>query len=346
MIKAGLIGATGLSGIELVRLLHEHPEVEFSLLSSQTYSREKIADIYPHLLGKVDIQLTDLDMDEMVSKSDVIFVALPHGHSADIIKKARGADRKVIDLGADYRFDDLNVYESWYETEHNGSELLSEAAYGLPEANRQLIKESRIIANPGCYPTSAVLALMPALRNNLIEIEDIIIDSKSGVSGAGRKLDVDFLYSTCNESVGAYKIASHRHTPEIEQELSKIAGEPVSLLFTPHLIPMTRGILTTAYAKIKDSCSSEEAREIYGKAYENEPFVNLLESGVWPRTKWVSGSNNCYVNIQLDEKSGRLIVVSVIDNLIKGAAGQAIQNMNLVFGFDEESGLKNTAIYP
>lgn len=346
MIKAGLIGATGLSGIELARLLLEHPETDISVLTSQTYSQERISKIYPHLFGKLNIRLEELNPEEVVSKSDVIFLALPHGHSAELVKVAFEAGKKVIDLGADYRFDDLSVYESIYNTKHSGSELLSQAVYGLPEANREIIKKSQLIANPGCYPTGALLALLPIISSKAVEGEEIIIDSKSGVSGAGRKPEVEYLYVTCSENAGAYKVASHRHGPEIEQELKKYMGNEAGVIFTPHLLPMTRGILTTVYVKINDSFSEEEIREIYERAYENEPFVHMLEAGTWPQTKWVSGTNNCLLNICVDKKSSRLIAVSVIDNLIKGASGQAVQNMNLLFGLNEDTGLKHTAVYP
>lgn len=346
MIKVGVIGATGLSGIELVRLLSEHPEADFSVLTSQTYSHEKIAKIYPHLFGKLDLRFEELDSEEVVLKSDVIFLALPHGQSAGLVKKAFSASKKVIDLGADYRFDDLSTYESLYNTKHNGSELLSKAVYGLPEWNRKTIKDSQLVANPGCYPTGALLALLPAFSNKVIGDEEIIIDSKSGVSGAGRKPEIEYLYVTCSENVGAYKVASHRHAPEIEQELTKYKGSGVDVLFTPHLLPMSRGILSTVYGRLNDSFSEEEIREIYKRAYENEPFVQVLEAGTWPQTKWVSGTNNCFLNVYVDKESRRLIVVSVIDNLIKGASGQAIQNMNLLFGLSEHTGLEHTAVYP
>ncbi|MDK2985244.1 MAG: N-acetyl-gamma-glutamyl-phosphate reductase [Clostridia bacterium] len=346
MIKAGVIGATGFSGIELVRLLAEHPQVEISILTSQTYAGMNISEVYPHLSGKVDCILSDLDPEQVVAESDVIFVALPHGHSAGVVKEAYNQGKKIIDLGADFRLKSAEDYENWYKTEHTAQELLKKAVYGLPEVNRTKIKDAGIVANPGCYPTSVILALMPALKENLIVTNDIVIDSKSGVSGAGRKAKVGMLYSICNESISAYGVASHRHTPEIEQELTNIAGEKVNLLFTPHLTPMTRGILSTVYVKLKKTLSLEEVRGIYEEAYQDEYFVKVLKPGIWPGTKLVAGTNNCFINLTLDERTGRLVVVSVIDNLIKGAAGQAVQNMNILFALEEKTGLTNTAVYP
>lgn len=339
MIKASIVGATGYTGVELVRLLLNHPEVEIAALTTQSYEGESFTDIYPSLTGYLEKKCVNLDIADVAKESDVIFVALPHGHSVSIVTEAIKQGKKVIDLGADFRLNAVEEYEAWYKVKHTNPHLLKEAVYGLPEINREKIKNARIIANPGCYPTSSILGLAPALKNHLIDPHTIIIDAKSGVSGAGRKAVISSLYAEANDSFKAYGVASHRHTPEIEQELEKIAEEEFKISFTPHLVPMTRGILATIYGKLKQDISIEEIRGIYEEFYGEETFVHILPEGKLPVTKWVYGSNNCHINIVIDKRTQRLVILSAIDNLIKGASGQAIQNMNLLFGFQESLGL-------
>ncbi|WP_227764222.1 N-acetyl-gamma-glutamyl-phosphate reductase [Zhaonella formicivorans] len=346
MIKASIIGATGYTGVELVRLLAGHREVELVALTSQSYEAEDYTAVYPNMTGYINKKCTAQDVPEIIGASDVVFIALPHGHAVPVAAEAVKQGKKVIDLGADFRFDDLKVYEEWYKVEHTGGSLLSRAVYGLPEINRERIKNAAIVGNPGCYPTSIILGLAPALKHGLVVPDTIIIDSKSGVSGAGRKLALGSHYAEVNENINAYGVASHRHTPEIEQELSKLAGTKLTVSFTPHLMPMTRGILSTIYATVKDNIALDEVREVYSKYYTEEPFVHLLPPGQWPHTKWVYGSNNCQLNLTIDRRTNRLIICSVIDNLVKGAAGQAVQNMNILFGLPETTALRIPGMYP
>lgn len=346
MIKASIIGATGYTGAELVRLLHRHEQVELKHLTSQSFEGQNFEDVYPNLTGYCFQKCVAANIPEVVVESEVIFIALPHGHAVGVVQEAFKQGKKVIDLGADFRFDHGTVYESWYKVVHEGQDLLSKAVYGLPEINRSKIKKTSIVGNPGCYPTSIILALAPALKNKIIDVNSIIIDAKSGVSGAGRKLALSSHFVEANENINAYGVGNHRHTPEIEQELSKIAGEELKVSFTPHLIPMTRGILSTIYASLQGNYTTEQIRELYQEFYQDEPFVQLLPEEKWPHTKWVYGSNNCHLNLLVDARTNRLIIVSAIDNLVKGAAGQAIQNMNLLFGLPETSGLINPGMFP
>lgn len=346
MNKVSIIGTTGYTGVELVRLLANHREVELVALTSQSYAGEDFSSVYPSLTGYLDKMCTAQDIPEVVQNSDVVFVALPHGHAVPVAAEAARQGKKVIDLGADFRFDDVKIYEEWYKVEHGGAELLPAAVYGLPEINRSKIKTAAIIGNPGCYPTSVILGLAPALQHGLIDSRTIIIDAKSGVSGAGRKLALGSHYAEVNENVSAYGVASHRHTPEIEQELGKLAGQELQVSFTPHLMPMTRGILSTIYASVQAGVTIQAVRECYSSFYQGEPFVHLLPEGQWPHTKWVYGSNNCHLNLTIDRRTGRLIIVSAIDNLVKGAAGQAVQNMNLLLGLPEITALQIPGMYP
>jgi N-acetyl-gamma-glutamyl-phosphate reductase len=347
VIKASIIGATGYTGLELARILSLHPEVELKILTSQSHVGEDIADIYPSLRGRVRKLCQEQDLNRVLEASHVVFIALPHGHSVPVVKEAISRGKKVIDLGADFRLGKAEVYEEWYQVKHEAPELLPEAVYGLPEIYREKIsEETRIIANPGCYPTAAILALAPALTKKLIKPESIIIDAKSGVSGAGRKLSLSSHFSEVNESIRAYGVASHRHTPEIEQELQALAGREFRISFTPHLAPMTRGILVTAYGQMEEDLSLHQVREIYASFYAGEPFVHLLAEEQWPQTKWVYGSNRCLINLTVDKRTRRLVVCSVIDNLVKGASGQAVQNMNLLFGLPETLGLEFNALFP
>ena len=346
MINAAVIGATGYTGIELIRLLKNHPEVQIKSITSQSFVGEQLADIYPTVRGQVSMNLEEMDFDSMLDDVDVIFLALPHGHSAEAALKAVEKKVKVIDLGADFRFRNVNEYEDWYKVKHPAAEICSRAVYGLPEIHEEAIKKADVIGNPGCYPTSVILGLAPVLAEGLIELTSIISDSKSGVSGAGRKPSLTSHYAEVNENINPYGVASHRHMPEIEQELSSLAGEDVKITLTPHLVPMTRGILSTIYAKLKNEAAEQELRRLYEDYYQGRRFVHLLPPGQWPHTKWVYGSNNCQINITLDQRTGRLIIMSVIDNLVKGASGQAVQNLNLIYGLPEETGLDFLAIYP
>ena len=338
MIKAGIIGATGYAGQELTKLLNKHPKVIIEFLSSNSYSGKPFSEIYPHFIGIIDkVLISTDDALKKIPDIDVLFTALPHGTAFDFVKKAFDSGIKVIDLGADFRLNDIETFENWYKTKHTAKDLLEKAVYGLPELWKDNIKGSQIIANPGCYTTASILALAPALKLKLIDAETIIVDAKSGVTGAGRKADIPLLFSECGESVKAYGIASHRHTPEIEQELSKMYGSKVQITFTPHLIPMQKGILSTCYAQIAGSYSKEEIHQLYKDFYKDAPFVRIRED--YLETRFVKDTNYCDISIWTDKRTNRLIVTSALDNLVKGASGQAVQNMNIVFGFDEKEGL-------
>jgi len=346
MVKASVIGATGYAGVELIRLLVLHPNVELTCLTSKTYSGQKIQDIYPHLRGFIDHELQEQNTDEIAEMSDLVFLALPHGHAVPVAEKICSTGKKVIDLGADLRFRDTKVYEDWYRVKHENPALSLQAVYGLPEINRERIKEAQAVGNPGCYPTSALLALYPLIKNKLIDLNTVIIDSKSGVSGAGRSAVIGSLYGECAENLKAYNVGKHRHTPEIEQTLSEAAGREVYVSFTPHLIPMTRGILTTAYASLNSEGKDADVTELYRRYYQDEYFVRVHKKGIWPQTKWVTGTNFCDIGIDVDLRTNRVIVTTVIDNLVKGAAGQAVQNMNILFNLPEKTGLEIVPLYP
>lgn len=346
MVKAGIIGATGYTGAELVRILSVHPEVELAALTSRSYDGMTISEVYPSLTGIVDLACEDISPEVVMDRSEVIFIALPHGHAAPVAAAAVAGGIKVIDLGADLRFRDAKVYEDWYQVTHAAPELASLAVYGLPEINRRNILGAMVVANPGCYPTCTVLGLAPLLKGAYINPKDIIVDAKSGVSGAGREAKVTSLYVECNENINPYGVAGHRHTPEIEQQLMELAGTEVRVAFTPHLLPVSRGILCTMYVSLIREADEKELRQLYLDFYAGEPFVKLLPPGVWPHTRWVYGSNNCLINITLDRRTGRVIVAGVIDNLTKGASGQAVQNMNLMLGFEETTALKAAGICP
>lgn len=345
-VKASILGATGYTGAELVRLLAAHPAVELVGLTTQSYAGQPFWEVYPHLLGYVDLVCREQDVGALVRESDVIFAALPHGHAMHLAGEILGAGKALVDLGADFRLADARTFAAWYKMEHAAPELLPRAAYGLPEIHREKIRESRLVANPGCYPTGAILALAPLLRERLVETGSIVIDAKSGVSGAGRAPSLNTHFCEVNESIKAYGVASHRHTPEIEQELSRLAGEPVVVSFTPHLVPMTRGILCTAYARLACTAETAELVEIYRRFYAGERFVRVLPPGMLPATKMVAGSNHCDIGLVVDRRARRVVVVSAIDNLLKGAAGQAVQNMNIMFGLPEGEGLTGPGVYP
>ncbi|MCU6725885.1 N-acetyl-gamma-glutamyl-phosphate reductase [uncultured Clostridium sp.] len=346
MIKAGIIGATGYAGAEIVRLLMGHPEVEIKWLGSRSYIDQRYADIYRNMFQIVEDICKDDNLDKLAEEVDVIFTATPQGFCASVINEEILSKVKVIDLSADFRIKDVAIYEKWYGIEHKSPEYIKEAVYGLCEINREDIKKARLVANPGCYTTCSILSLYPLVKEGLIDPSTIIIDAKSGTSGAGRGAKVDNLFCEVNENMKAYGVATHRHTPEIEEQLGYAAGQEIVLNFTPHLVPMNRGILVTAYASLKEKVSYETVKAAYDKYYEKEKFVRVLEKDVCPQTKWVEGSNYVDVNFKIDERTGRVIVMGALDNLVKGAAGQAVQNMNLVFGLDESTGLDLVPMFP
>ena len=345
MIKAGIIGATGYAGEQLAWLLYKHPKVNVEFYSSHNYADIPYNEIYNNYYGFIESICVNMETAiSKLSNINVLFIALPHGKAFDITQKALSLGVKVIDLGADYRLKSKEVYEEWYGVKHESAELLENAVYGLTELNREAIKKCNLLANPGCYPTATILALTPLLKNNLIDINSIIVDAKSGVSGAGRAASIGSLFTECNESIKAYAVASHRHTPEIEQELSKVSSGNVIITFTPHLVPMNRGILSTCYGTLNSDLTTEELIDLYRAFYKEDYFIKILNA--LPETRWVRGSNLCHIGIKVDKRTKRVIIVSAIDNLIKGAAGQAVQNMNIMFGLEETLGLDIIAMAP
>ena len=346
MIKVGIIGATGYAGGELVRLLLGHKEAEIKWYGSRSYVDQKYAKVYQNMFQLVDDRCLDDNMEEMAKQVDVIFTATPQGLCASLVNDDILNKVKVIDLSADFRIKNAAVYEEWYGIEHKAKQYLDEAVYGLCEINREAVKKARLVANPGCYPTCSILSIYPLLKEGLIDPSTVIIDAKSGTSGAGRGAKVDNLFCEVNENIKAYGVASHRHTPEIEQELSLAAGEPVTVSFTPHLVPMQRGILVTAYASLKKEVTWEEVKAVYDRYYDKERFVRVLDQDVCPQTRWVEGSNYVDVGFKIDPRTKRIIMMGAMDNLVKGAAGQAVQNMNLVFGLDEAEGLRMAPLFP
>ena len=340
MIKVGIIGATGYAGQELVRLLLQHKEVEIVWYGSKSYVDKKFSSVFGNVFQLVENVCKSDDLHELSRQADVIFTATPQGYLAGLLDEEILSHAKVIDLSADYRIKDVPTYEKWYGLEHKSPQFIAEAVDGLCELNREQVKKARLVANPGCYPTCSTLSVYPLAKAGLIDMDTLIIDAKSGTSGAGRGAKVPNLYCEVNENIKAYGVATHRHTPEIEEQLSYISRQKVTLNFTPHLIPMNRGILITAYAKVKPGTTKEQIRKVYEEAYKNEYFVRFLDDGVCPETKWVEGSNFVDVNVKLDERTGRVIMMGAMDNITKGAAGQAVQNMNLMFGLDEAEGLR------
>lgn len=344
-MKYSILGATGYTGEELLRILSSHPQAKLQYLTSENQTGSSIAQVYPHLTQFYhDSMISIKDVGQIAAASDVVFVCLPHGHAMAIGKQVTEAGARLIDLGADYRFSDANVYEKWYKLKHVHEN--SNAVYGLTELNREKIRQARIVGNPGCYTTAGILALAPLLKYNLVDTTSLIVDAKSGLSGAGRKTELMYHLCEAFESVQAYGIAGHRHTPEIEQALSEVAGQPLVINFTPHLIPMPRGILATCYASLQPGVTAEAVDAAYNSEYGPEFFIRLLGRGGYPVTKQTRGSNFCDIGWHIDPRTNRVIVVSAIDNLVKGAAGQAVQNMNVMMGMDEKAGLTQAPLYP
>lgn len=346
MIKVGIIGATGYAGAELVRLLQGHKDAEIVWYGSRSYIDKKYAEVYQNMFQIVDDTCLDDNIEELAGKVDVIFTATPQGYLASILKEEILSKVKIVDLSADYRIKDVNTYEKWYGIEHKSPQFIDEAVYGLCEINREDVKKARLVANPGCYTTCSILTIYPLAKEGLIDMNSIIIDAKSGTSGAGRGAKVDNLFCEVNESMKAYGVTSHRHTPEIEEQLGYASGEKVVLSFTPHLVPMNRGILVTAYANLNNGVTYEQVQAAYDKYYKEEKFVRVLNKDVCPQTRWVKGSNYVDVNFKIDERCNRVVMMGAIDNLVKGAAGQAIQNMNLLFGLKESEGLELVPMFP
>ncbi len=346
MIKAGIIGSTGYAGQELVRLLLGHGEVEIVWYGSKSYIDKKYSDVFHNMFEIVEERCLDDNLMELANKVDVIFTATPQGYLAGVLNDEILSKVKVIDLSADYRIKDVSVYEQWYGIQHMSPQYIEEAVYGLCEINRDKIKDARLIANPGCYTTCSILTLYPLVKEKLIDLNSIIIDAKSGVSGAGRSARLANLYCEVNESIKSYGVTNHRHTPEIEEQLGYAANQSILINFTPHLVPMARGILATCYANLNNNVKYDDVKAIYDNYYKDEFFVRVLEKDYLPETRWVKGSNYIDIGFKIDERTNRIIMVGAIDNVVKGAAGQAVQNMNLLFGFEENKGLKLVPMFP
>lgn len=346
MIKVGIIGATGYAGGELVRILMGHKDAEIVWYGSRSYVDQKYADVYRNMFQIVDAKCMDDNIEALADQVDVIFTATPQGFLASVINENILGKTKIIDLSADFRIKDVKVYEKWYGIEHKSPQFIEEAVYGLCEVNRDKVKGARLIANPGCYTTCSILTAYPLAKEGIIDMRTLIVDAKSGTSGAGRGAKVPNLFCEVNENMKAYGVASHRHTPEIEEQLGYASGENVTISFTPHLVPMNRGILATEYATLKKDVTGEEVKAIYDKYYADEKFVRVLGEGVCPETKWVEGSNYVDIGFKLDPRTNRIVMMGAIDNLVKGAAGQAVQNMNLLFGLPESEGLELVPMFP
>ncbi len=351
MVKVGIIGATGYAGNELVRLLMGHKDVEIMWYGSRSYIDKKYAEVYQNMFEIVEDTCLDDNMEELASRVDVIFTATPQGFLAGVLTEEILSKVKIIDLSADFRIKDVKTYEKWYKIEHKSPQFIEEAVYGLCEINRDKVKGARLIANPGCYTTCSILTAYPLVKEGLIDPDTLIIDAKSGTSGAGRGAKLPNLFCEVNENMKAYGVTNHRHTPEIEEQLGYAAGKEIVVNFTPHLVPMNRGILATEYATLNKKADGtlptyEEVKAVYDKYYKNEKFVRVLEKDICPETKWVEGSNYVDVNFKIDERTGRIVMMGALDNLVKGAAGQAVQNMNLLFGFDEAEGLNLVPMFP
>ncbi|MGW8193156.1 MAG: N-acetyl-gamma-glutamyl-phosphate reductase [Desulforhopalus sp.] len=346
MVNVGIVGASGYTGAELGRILCNHPEARITVATSRQYAGSRLSDIFPSLRNKVDIPCENLSVEELCDKADFFFTAVPHKTAMDLVPDLLQAGKKVVDLSADFRIRDVTVYEKWYQP-HSASEFLGEAVYGLPELYRGKISKARLVANPGCYPTSIILGLAPLLKGGAIDPATIIADSKSGTSGAGRGAQTGTLFCEVHDGFRPYKVGrNHRHTPEIEQELRTLAGCDLHISFTPHLLPVARGILSTIYCSLNDGFDRKRIDGLYSQFYQSESFVRLLPEGVFPATQQVRGSNFCDISYMLDFTTKRIIVMSVIDNIVKGASGQAVQNMNLMCGFGETTGLETAPVFP
>ncbi|MBW4514463.1 MAG: N-acetyl-gamma-glutamyl-phosphate reductase [Timaviella obliquedivisa GSE-PSE-MK23-08B] len=346
-VPVGIVGASGYGGVQLVRLLLDHPEVEIVYLGGESSAGKPFTDIYPHLAQQTKLTVETIDLEKIGDRCQAVFLSLPNGLACDMAPTLLKKGCKVLDLSADYRFENLSTYESWYSKTRSDREVAETAVYGLPELYRSRIAEAQLIGCPGCYPTASLLALSPLLKQGLILSESAIIDAKSGASGGGRQAKTNLLLAEADQSLGAYNVARHRHTPEIEQVCSDLAGHEVQVQFTPHMIPMVRGILATVYANLRDpGLVRDDLLTIYQAFYRNSPWVKLLPSGTFPQTKWACGTNNCYIGIEVDPRTARVIVISAIDNLLKGQAGQAVQCLNIMMGWDETLGLPKMGFYP
>jgi N-acetyl-gamma-glutamyl-phosphate reductase len=345
MLKAGIYGASGYTGQELLRLLLRHPYIEVVAVTSRRYAGVPVSDIYPIFSGLTDQVFRDATPNDVAAHSDIIFLALPHGVSMDVAPVFLRAGKRIIDLSADFRLRDVATYEQWYG-KHTAHDDIKGSVYGIPELYRDAIATAKLVANPGCYPTSVILGLAPLLKAHWIDNTSIIVDSKSGVSGAGREPQVGSLFCEVDEGFKAYKVGNHRHTPEMEQEISLLAGHDVTISFTPHLLPVSRGILSTMYAALQKDVRTADLIELYREFYKDKRFVRIYKEGSFPNIVFVRGSNYCDIGLTIDRRTKRVIIVSTIDNLIKGASGQAIQNMNLMYGFGEETGLTMVSLFP
>ena len=346
MINAGIIGASGYTGVELARILGNHPEVKLTIATSRQYAGQRLSEVFPNLRSKVDLICENPSIDEICARADVLFAAVPHKTAMDLVPQLLAAGKKVIDLSADFRIRDQATYEKWYQP-HSSPEFLARAVYGLPELYRSKIARTELVANPGCYPTSIILGLAPLLKAGAIDTTTIIADSKSGTTGAGRGAQMAMLFCEVHDGFRPYKVGrTHRHTPEIEQELSVLAGAPVTMTFTPHLLPVARGILSTIYATLQPGFDQRRIYELYEKMYGAEPFVRVLPPGQFAATQFVRGSNFCDLSFSIDPATNRIIVMSTIDNIVKGASGQAVQNMNIMYGYPESLGLEAIPLFP
>jgi len=345
-LKVAICGGSGYTGVELLRILSGHPKVKITAVTSEKSAGKSVSALFPHLEKYRTLTYEPLNKINLLDKADLFFLALPHGASQEAVNFFVENKKRVIDLSADYRLSDPTVYQEWYGLPHKRLATLKKAVFGLPEIYRSKIKKAKLIANPGCYPTSAILGLLPAIKNKLVDVSSLIIDSKSGATGAGRKADIAVSFCEVNEGFKAYGIGTHRHTPEIEQELSLAAGKKIMVNFTPHLLPVDRGILTTMYAKLSQKTDTASVLRIYKKMYKDEPFVCVLDEGIFPNIKNVRGTNYCHIGIKVVQRTDTLIIVSAIDNLVKGASGQAVHNMNIMMGFGETTGLESLALFP
>lgn len=344
MLKVAIVGASGYTGLELLRLLLPHPHAEVVAATSRQQEGQPLSSVFPLLTGLTDLRFCAPQAPE-VSGAELVFTALPHQAAMSAVPGLLAQGKRVVDLSADFRLREAATYERWYAP-HVAKELLAEAVYGLCELYRDKIAAARLVANPGCYPTAAILAAAPLLAEGWVELDSILVDAKSGVSGAGRGLSLGSLFCEANEGLKAYKVAEHRHTPEMEQEMSRLAGRELTISFTPHLVPLSRGMLATVYARLAKEVSDEDVRALYQGFYAGKPFVRLYPAGTWPSSVSVRGSNFCDLGLKVDPRTRRVVVTSVIDNLVKGASGQAVQNMNIMCGFPERAGLEALPLAP